>query len=144
LIAQTQAKAASRRDLQITTAVIIVILLSLLSAGGFVFEPPKKIRPVGQTISQYDKRFEQLRDVLPKRGVVGYLGSGWENRYQVPDYYATQYALAPLVVENSLEPDLVVGNFPEPLDPVATAWPSNLVPIQDFGNGVVLFAKRHE
>lgn len=134
----------SGRDLQITTAVVIVILLSLLSAGRFVFETPKQIRPVGQTIAQYDKRFEQLRSVLPKRGVVGYLGRGWENRYQVPAYYATQYALAPLVVEDSQEPDLVIGNFPHPPDPFATVWPSDLVLVQDFGNGVVLFAKRHK
>jgi hypothetical protein len=142
LITQTQVKRKPRRVLQIRIAVVAVASLSLLSAVGFVFNPAKQFRPVGMTLSQYDKRFEELHKVLPKRGVVGYLGIGWESGHQLPAYYATQYALAPLVVDNSLEPELVVGNFATPLDPTTTTWPANLFPVQNFGNGVVLFAKR--
>ena len=142
MITRTQIKRSPGTGLQIRLAVAAVVLFSLLSTGRFVFEPVKQFRPAGTPLSQYDKRFEELRKRLPRRGVVGYLGMGWENRYQLPAYYATQYALAPVVVENSLEPELVVGNFASPPDPVTTAWPAHLMPVQNFGNGVVLLAKR--
>jgi hypothetical protein len=118
------------------------VLFSLLSAGRFVFDPVKQFRPAGLPLPQYEKRFAGLRKRLPQRGVVGYLGVGWDSRDQLPAYYATQYALAPVVVENSLEPELIVGNFATPLDPTPTTWPANLLPVQSFGDGVVLFAKR--
>ncbi|PYY12032.1 MAG: hypothetical protein DMG69_02470 [Acidobacteria bacterium] len=123
-------------------AVAAIVLFSLLSAGRFVFAPVKPFRPAGLPLPQYEKRFEKLRKRLPQRGVVGYLGVGWDSRYRLPAYYATQYALAPVVVENSLEPELVVGNFAAPLDPTTTTWPANLFPVQSFGDGVVLLAKR--
>jgi hypothetical protein len=143
LITHTQVKGSRRTGLEIRVVVAAVVLFSLLSTGRFVFDPVKPFRPVGTPLSQYGERFEELRKRLPQRGVVGYLGVGWGNGYQLPAYYATQYALAPVVVQNSLEPDLVVGNFATPPDPTKTTWPSNRFPVQNFGNGVVLFAKRH-
>jgi hypothetical protein len=135
-------KRGPRTAVETGIAVTAVVLCGLLSAGRFFLDPVKQFRPAGLPLPQYEKRFEELRKHLPQRGVVGYLGVGWDSRYQLPAYYATQYALAPVVVENSLEPELVVGNFAPPLDPATTAWPANLFPVQSFGDGVVLFAKR--
>jgi len=143
LITQTKVRRDPRKVLQIRIAVAAVALFSLLSTGWFVFEPVKQFQPAGTPLPEYDKRFEELRKRLPPHGVVGYLGIGWDSGYQLPAYYATQYALAPVVVENSLQPELVVGNFATPPAPATTTWPANLLPIQNFGNGVVLFAKRH-
>lgn len=142
LIIQTQVKRRSRASCKTSIAVGAIVLFSLLSTGWVVFDPVKQFRPAGTPLSQYDKRFEELRKRLPQRGVVGYLGVGWANGYELPAYYATQYALAPVVVENTLEPELIVGNFAIPADPTTTHWPANLLPVQNFGNGVVLFAKR--
>lgn len=54
------------------------------------------------------------------------------------DYYLTQYALAPLVVDHSPNHSLVVGNFPSS-SPLAFAS-ANLQVVKDFGDGVLIFA----
>lgn len=55
------------------------------------------------------------------------------------NYYLAQYALAPLVIDNSRQHALVVGNFPASLP---RDLPVNLQLIEDFGNGVLLFANK--
>lgn len=80
-----------------------------------------------------DQRFAELRPLLPQRGVVGYLGAA--GAMARGDYYRTEYALAPLVVDDSLNHPLVIVNFPDsPMVP-----PANLQLVKDFGNGLALF-----
>lgn len=85
-----------------------------------------------------DERFATLKTVLPSRGVVGYLGesgnTGTEN------YYLTQYALVPLVVEKTTERSLVIGNFPRERP---KTLPEGLEVVQDFGSGVLLLHNRN-
>ena len=92
------------------------------------------------TQSLYDKRFDDLRKMLPKHGVVGYFGDSQTDQPGVAHYYLTQYALAPLVVDNSIDHHFVVGNFADPNSTV----PMNhdLVLVRDFGNGVILLENR--
>jgi hypothetical protein len=87
--------------------------------------------------SLYDKRFDDVRKLLPKRGVVGYLSDSPGN---VGNYYFTQYALAPLVVDNSTDHHYVIGNFGDPHSPISINH--DWVLLRDFGNGVVLFENR--
>jgi hypothetical protein len=82
-----------------------------------------------------DQRFSALKAVLPEWGVVGYIGE--PGPLALGDYYLTQYALAPVVVDHSPNHDLVIGNFP---NSVSRDLPSNLQLKKDFGNGVLLFA----
>lgn len=84
-----------------------------------------------------DERFAALKTELPPRGVVGYLGDSGESA--TSDYYLTQYALAPLVVDRSTNHELVVGNFPNGRLP---QFPSRLEVAKDFGNGVVLLTNK--
>jgi hypothetical protein len=81
-----------------------------------------------------DQRFSALKSTLPQRGVVGYIGE--PGPLALGDYYLTQYALAPVVVDHSPNHDLVIGNFPNSLSP---GVPSNLQLEKDFGSGVLLF-----
>jgi len=82
-----------------------------------------------------DQRFAALKAALPPRGVVGYVG---ESNDPVADYYLTQYALAPLVIDHSPNHPLVVGNFSASLP----GTPHHLQLLTDFGNGVLLFANK--
>lgn len=84
-----------------------------------------------------DKRFAALKSYMPARGVVGYIGVSGESA--TSDYYLTQYALAPLVVDRSTSHELVVGNFPNGRLP---QFPSQLEVAKDFGNGVVLLTNK--
>ena len=57
------------------------------------------------------------------------------------DYYWTQYALAPLVVEYSANHPLVVGNFPSSARGAgAGSAAEKLQLVKDFGDGVLLFS----
>jgi hypothetical protein len=100
-------------------------------------------------ISTYERRFAELRAMLPARGVVGYLGvpapTGVTPReanaaalLHFRRYLLAQYTLAPVLLNQSTEPELVVGNF-EP--GAALPAPAGLRVLRDFGDGLVLFRR---
>ncbi len=88
--------------------------------------------------SRSDDRFAALKSNLPTTGVVGYIGESGDSA--TPDYYLTQYALAPLVVDFSPNHTLVVGNFPSSRP---SQIPENLKLVKEFGNGVLLFSSQN-
>jgi hypothetical protein len=114
----------------------IFILGCLLSSARLIFDRPIA-RDAQDTALRSGQRFSELRDVLPKAGVVGYIGES--DAVAVGHYYLTQYALAPLVVDHSSEHAIVIGNFPRSQP---TAFPEKLRLVRDFGNGVLLFANK--
>jgi hypothetical protein len=69
--------------------------------------------------------------------VIGYIGETGDSA--TPDYYLTQYALAPLIVDRSAKHTLVVGNFPSS---PPSGIPQDLRLVEDFGQGVMLFAAK--
>jgi hypothetical protein len=91
-------------------------------------------------ISPYVARFEGLRQILPPESVVGYFSDRadvWEWRL------LTQYALAPVIVEDSTERQLLIANF--------QTWGYRLNPERpyknfkiacDFQNGITLLRKK--
>lgn len=106
-------------------------------------------RPASDEISLYESRFEGVRSLLPARGIVGYLGRP-EPKEGTPRpakaaallhfrrYLLAQYALAPLLLVPSTEPELVIGNFDTlPVPPA----PAGFRVLREFGNGVVLFRR---
>ena len=116
--------------------ILLLVLCCLLSTGRMIFQAPNPRHINSDDISnRSDQRFAVLKSRLPASGVIGYIGSTGESA--TPDYYLAQYALAPLVVDQSPNHALVVGNFSSPPAP---AIPQNLHLVEDFGNGVMLFA----
>lgn len=100
-------------------------------------------------ITAYERRFDELRSELPPHGVVGYLGHP-EPTGATPQeanaaallhfrrYLLAQYTLAPVLLIESTDPELIVGNFyPGTLPPV----PAGLQIVKDFGGGLVLFRR---
>src|SRR5579864_7379641 len=89
------------------------MLCCLLSTARIVSDAPRLNRPpdsAQRVARRSDRRFAALKASLPERGVIGYVGE--PGAAALGDYYLTQYALAPLVVDRSLNHALVVGNFP--------------------------------
>ncbi|HTT23600.1 MAG TPA: hypothetical protein VMG82_32025 [Candidatus Sulfotelmatobacter sp.] len=118
--------------------ILLFISCCLLSTGRVIVEAPWPGHIHSDDISKRsDLRFAELKPHLPAKGIVGYLGEPGDSA--IPDYYLTQYALAPLVVDFSPSHTIVVGNFPfsPPLQ-----LPENLRLVRDFGNGVMLFASK--
>jgi hypothetical protein len=97
-------------------------------------------------IAAYESRFDELRDALPARGIVGYATDVppekiFTNPKATAFFYVAQYALAPLIVANDPERELVIGNFHRPpaLPPgAAEIWSVS----KDFGDGLYLLRRR--
>jgi hypothetical protein len=120
-----------------TSVLWVFIVGCLLSSARLIFDTPRVAHEAQDTALRSGQRFSDLRDALPKAGVVGYLGESGD--FAVGHYYLTQYALAPLVVDHSSEHAIVIGNFPRSQP---AAFPKNLKLVRDFGNGVLLFANK--
>jgi hypothetical protein len=132
----------------------LALLLVLLYAGASAVqwlqrgaEWPAHSSP--DEISTYERRFTELRAMLPARGVVGYLDqpdpAGATPReanaaalLHFRRYLLAQYTLAPVLLKESTEPELVIGNF-EP--GAALPAPTGLRVDKDFGDGLVLFRR---
>ncbi len=135
------------RHLAAKTGIVLLILFALLSNLHWLlqaaFDPDF---PRSDRISQYEKRFEGLKKILPTHGVVGYLSDrqAQDIRFDngTVEFYLTQYALAPLIVIYSSEREFVIGNFRASGVAPEIFTDNNLMQLRDFGNGVMLF--RHE
>ena len=119
-------------------ATLLLVACCLLSTAHIIFQAPGPGHINSDDISKHsDLRFAALKARLPTSGVIGYIGEPGDSA--IPDYYLTQYALAPLVVESSPNHSLVIGNFPSSR---VSVIPPGLTPVEDFGNGVILFAAK--
>lgn len=59
----------------------------------------------------YEKRFPALQNALPPSAVVGYMTDKGGIYGTRADYYLTQYSLAPVIITDDINQDLIVGNF---------------------------------
>lgn len=94
-------------------------------------------------ITRDGRRFDKLRDSLPARGVIGYIGSAQPDTFTTEDFrrfLLAEYALAPRILVHDTIPELVIGNFPADSVPALPPTP-NLRVVRDFGHGVWLLRK---
>lgn len=123
-----------------TIAPLAFVLCCLLSSVRLLVDTPSPASwrsSAAEIPKRSDQRFAALKAILPERGVLGYVGES--DPASNGDYYLTQYALVPLIVDRSTSHTLVIGNFPNSRPP---ALPDNLRLIRDFGHGVFLFAAK--
>ena len=113
----------------------IFVLACLLSSARLVIHTTA-ITHDGDTAQRAGHRFDAIRKVLPKRGIIGYFGPSGDS---VGHYYLAQYALAPIVVDHSANHAIVIGDFPNS-QPVLL--PGNLRVLEDFGDGLFLLANK--
>lgn len=126
----------------VVALVVLAIVISsvLLSELQGLAKMPSITRDQGKDeISLYERRFEALKRALPDSGVVGYVTDDGPGSVGAQDYYLTQYALSPLVVDSSAEHPLVVGNFRDNVAALSIYKDKNLTLLEDFGGGVMLF-----
>ena len=96
-------------------------------------------------ITLHEMRLAELRKRLPARGVVGYVSDdreGAETPQSWRRFATTQYTLAPLILDRTAAHELVVGVFDDPGAIPAVAAGGGLLPVEEFGGGVVLFKKK--
>jgi len=90
-------------------------------------------------VSRYEQRYDAMRPLLPKYGVVGYLSDRMEPNEQ---YRLTVYTLIPLRLELSPDHEIVVGNFFDPRVGPDLARQHGLVVVRDFGHGLLLLRRK--
>lgn len=108
--------------------------------------------PEKDPVTIHEARIIQLKGSLPPSGEVGYVTTvendrifaaekAFRNVEYLAQYALTQYTLAPLIVRNSPELPLVVGNFLDGPPPPGFLDRNGLVPLKDFGEGLILYRR---
>jgi hypothetical protein len=131
-------------------ALLLILLYAGVSTARWVHRaaawPPGSRQ---DEITVYESRFRLLRSALPAGGVVGYLGHPEPTGATPRDsnaaallhfrrYLLAQYSLAPVLLIESTDHELIVGNFDPDSSPPA---PPGFRLVRDFGDGVVLFRR---
>ncbi len=127
---------------RLTLGILFLAFFSMLSIWGQFADNLKELSPnpslsTHDSVSLYEQRFTEVKRILPEQGVVGYLS---DTAADSAEFYMTQYALSPLIIDKSQPHELVIGNFANRnLDPKMLTYMSLNVRA-DFGNGVKLFS----
>jgi hypothetical protein len=123
------------------------VLSLLMQSIGIYTDLPDK-----DPVTIHEARIAQLKGSLPASGEVGYVTTveneqifayerAMKNVEYLAQYALTQYTLAPLIVRNSPELPLVVGNFLDGPPALGFLEKNNLVLIKDFGDGLILYRR---
>mgnify|MGYP001225597857 CR=1 FL=1 len=108
--------------------------------------------PEKDPVTIHEERIRQLKGYLPASGEVGYVTTvgndrifadekAFRNVEYLAQYVLTQYTLAPLIVRNSPDFPLVVGNFLDGPPAAGFLEEKGLVPLKDFGDGLILYRR---
>ena len=145
----TYARLRAGTALALLLALAFAACLSALHRGAKSWPDFPKTDPV--TI--HEARIEQVRGALPAgTAAVGYVTSVDNDKiflYErtlrdvefLAQYMLTQYTLAPVIVHNSTDQPLVVGNYITGSPDPAFLRKHALVPLRDFGDGLILYRK---
>jgi len=108
--------------------------------------------PDKDPVTIHEARIAMLKPSLPVFGEVGYVTTvenekifAYERAFQnvefLAQYVLTQYTLAPLIVRNSPDRPLVVGNFIDGPPAPGFLEKKGLSPVRDFGDGLILYRR---
>jgi hypothetical protein len=94
-------------------------------------------------VASAEKRFAPLLPNLPLRESVGYISDlGLNQQSGSTAFLAAQYVLAPRLLVpagRQQNPEFAVGNFSQPQNYAQFGRNSGYMPVEDFGNGVILY-----
>jgi hypothetical protein len=117
---------------------LCLLAVSLLSSGQLLKLTYQSHSPDVDNL--YLGRFDGIKSMLPRRGVVCYMPNP-DNSFDVKKhYFLAQYALAPLVVRPTADCDPLIGDFPAG-STAASVSGRQFVVLKDFGNGLMLLRR---
>lgn len=88
-------------------------------------------------VSRYLEKFRGAVNGLREYDMVGYVSDPADHAEYKARQYLAQRALAPTLIVDRADLPWVLGNFHTGIPPVVQE--KGLVPVRDFGNGVVLY-----
>jgi hypothetical protein len=90
-------------------------------------------------VAAFENRFNEFRKTVQPHSVYGYLSDNLPNDPSaLPEFYLTQYTLAPAIVKPTTAERLVIVNFHDNKPDAKLLRANGLAQVQNFGNGVVL------
>ena len=135
----------------------LLIVLAAYAVLNLLWQGIRSYPEMPQTdpVTIHEARIEQLKPFLPASGAVGYVTTVENDRIfamekaiknveYLAQYALTQYTLAPVIVRNSPELPLVVGNFIDGPPAPGFLERHRLVPLKDFGDGLVLYRREEK
>jgi len=125
-----------RRALLGNSLILFMALLALGTLAGYR-SALKQNAGKADVIAWNIARFEDLRAVLPARGIVGYVSDADDTE----TYYLAQYCLAPVVVVRDVSRDLIVANAKSPAAIAKLAAANDLAVVRDFHDGVAVLRR---
>jgi hypothetical protein len=142
------------RRYRVEAGEILVIVLAGYAVFGLLVQSMRVYAdlPEKDPVTIHEARIIQLKGSLPSSGEVGYVTTvendrifaaekAFRNVEYLAQYALTQYTLAPLIIRNSPELPLVVGNFLNGPPPPGFLEQNGLVPLKDFGEGLILYRR---
>ena len=92
-------------------------------------------------VTLYEKRLETLKQTLPQRAFLGYVGDTNDLELFRKRYTLTRYILAPLIIIPRADLPIVIGDFHDTQSYAVIPKSNGLVLMRDLGNGVQLFRR---
>jgi len=140
-----------------TAGLLLLVVLTGYAVMNLLWQSIR-LYPVTQEtdpVTIHEARIAQLRPLLPSSGAVGYVTTvenreifaaekTFTNVEFLAQYVLTQYTLAPLIVLNSPDLPLVVGNFIDGPPAPGFLEKNGLVPLRDLGDGLILYRKERK
>ena len=134
--------------------IVLLVVLTCSSAFQALWQNARSYEKAPETdpVTIHERRIAQLKEFLPSSGSVGYITTvendriftaekSFSNVEFLAQYILTQYTLAPLVVRNSADFPVVIGNFIDGEPAPGFLEKNSLAPIRDFGDGLILYRK---
>lgn len=94
-------------------------------------------------VTVFEKRLEPVRVQLVRQGYtkVGYITDMPEVADWFTEYFQTQYVLAPIIVDSTPDCPIEVANLHDPSSIKHIIEERQLIPVEDYGKGVLLLSK---
>ena len=116
-------------------------MIALGSSGWGLLDLFGKISRTPETlgVDGFENRFSGLKKVVTPRAVFGYVSdTAVDDPTFQAEFYLTQYTLSPAIVLSTSDMPLVVANMHSGSVDMNALQARHLVPVQNFGNGVLL------
>jgi hypothetical protein len=133
---------------------IILVCVAVYANMGMLHSAVRDYPKTKKTdiVSLYEDRMNKAREALAPYKEVGYVTTvdnekifGREKSFEdveiLAQYILAQYSLAPVIIRNSKEYQLVLGNFADGIPDSGYLMRSNLILVKDFGDGLILYKK---
>jgi len=134
---------------------LLIAFCALYASLSLLLEKARDFPGTGweDPVSVHERRIEPLKSVLPPRGAVGYVTALDSEKIFARErslrdvellghFILTQYTLAPVYVYNTPDRPLVVGNFIGSNPDHSRIARKGLVPLKDFGDGLILYRRK--